>query len=127
MSTFVPGAARSIISIVESALVLLRAVRTRSAPFCASATAVYWPMPLVPPVSTTVGRGGDMGVPTVMDIYPLCNDSGYLSTNLAMATEAIGRRGIMISHSSKAPRDGGRREERIRALGAVLNVLVSQS
>jgi DNA-binding MarR family transcriptional regulator len=44
-----------------------------------------------------------------------------------MATEAIGRRGIMISHSSKAPRDGGRREERIRALGAVLNVLVSQS
>ena len=33
----------------------------------------------------------------------------------------------MISHSSKAPRDGGRREERIRGLGAVLNALVSQS
>ena len=33
----------------------------------------------------------------------------------------------MISHSSKAPRDGGRREARIRGLGAVLNALVSQS
>jgi DNA-binding MarR family transcriptional regulator len=33
----------------------------------------------------------------------------------------------MISHASKASRDRGRREERIRGLGAVLNALVSQS
>src|SRR5882724_5208471 len=68
-----------------------------------------------------------MGVPILMDIYPLCNNGGYLSTNLAMIAETIGRRGIMISHASKAPRDGGSREECIRGLGAVLNALVSQS
>jgi DNA-binding MarR family transcriptional regulator len=34
---------------------------------------------------------------------------------------------MMGSHSSKTPRTDGRREQRIRALGAVLNGLVSQS
>src|SRR3981081_4916941 len=33
----------------------------------------------------------------------------------------------MISHAGKTPRNDGRREQRIRALGAVLNALVSQS
>jgi DNA-binding MarR family transcriptional regulator len=34
---------------------------------------------------------------------------------------------MMSSHNGKTPRDDGRREQRIRALGAVLNALVSQS
>jgi DNA-binding MarR family transcriptional regulator len=33
----------------------------------------------------------------------------------------------MISHTGKTPRNDGRRAQRIRALGAVLNALVSQS
>src|SRR5258708_20826910 len=35
--------------------------------------------------------------------------------------------GMMSSHNGKTPRDDGRREQRIRALGAALNALVSQS
>jgi DNA-binding MarR family transcriptional regulator len=38
-----------------------------------------------------------------------------------------GRQTIMISHTGKTPRNEGRREQRIRALGAALNALVSQS
>jgi DNA-binding MarR family transcriptional regulator len=34
---------------------------------------------------------------------------------------------MMSSHNGKTPRDDGRREQRIRELGAVLNALVSQS
>jgi hypothetical protein len=34
---------------------------------------------------------------------------------------------MMISHTGKTPRNDGRREQHIRALGAVLNALVSQS
>jgi DNA-binding MarR family transcriptional regulator len=34
---------------------------------------------------------------------------------------------MMSSHTDKTPRDDGRREQRLRALGAVLNALVSQS
>jgi DNA-binding MarR family transcriptional regulator len=34
---------------------------------------------------------------------------------------------MMSSHTGKTPRKDGRREQRIRALGAVLNALVSQS
>jgi DNA-binding MarR family transcriptional regulator len=33
----------------------------------------------------------------------------------------------MISHAGKTPRNDGRREQRVRALGAALNALVSQS
>ena len=35
--------------------------------------------------------------------------------------------GIMISHTGKTSRKNGRHEQRVRALGAVLNALVSQS
>src|SRR5882757_5518734 len=35
--------------------------------------------------------------------------------------------GMMISHTGNPPRNDGRREQRIRALGAALNALVSQS
>src|ERR1700730_12063583 len=55
-------------------------------------------------------------------------DDGFLSTKLLSNTTAeTPRDGIMGSHTGKTPRQDGRREQRIRALGAVLNALVSQS
>jgi DNA-binding MarR family transcriptional regulator len=53
---------------------------------------------------------------------------GFLSTNLASRSAAeTPDDGNMISHPGKTPRNDGRRAQRIRALGAVLNALVSQS
>src|ERR1700674_4295850 len=53
---------------------------------------------------------------------------GFLSTNLASRSAAeTPDDGNMISHHGKTPRNDGRRAQRIRALGAVLNALVSQS
>jgi DNA-binding MarR family transcriptional regulator len=51
-----------------------------------------------------------------------------LSTNLALRPLAKAPiDGIMISHTGKTPRNNGRREQRIRMLGSVLNALISQS
>ncbi len=55
-------------------------------------------------------------------------DDGFLTNNLACSPAVKApNAGIMISHSGKTPRKDGRREQRIRALGAALNALVSQS
>src|SRR5260370_42278127 len=55
-------------------------------------------------------------------------DDGYLSTNVALSSAAkTPDDGIMISHTGKTPLNDGQREQRIRALGAALNTLVSQS
>jgi DNA-binding MarR family transcriptional regulator len=63
-----------------------------------------------------------------MDKYPSFAYDGFLSTNLALSSASKAPDdGIMTSHTGKTPRINGRREQRIRALGSVLNALVSQS
>jgi hypothetical protein len=63
-----------------------------------------------------------------MDKYPLFAYDGFLSTNLALSSAAKAPDdGTMTSHTGKTPRNDGRREQRISALGSVLNALISQS